>query len=175
MLVVNSSLLRTTCYHLEGWCSPHLFQFLYLHIQNSVWYWFKVFVLVAWYYYCKLIQHTENTHMMKENEVFHNRYKSLHDVRLQIPGKSRKSSTVQRLWSQWSLSYSGMQTCFQNSETMGGTETYQAITVTFTVKRILNHTSWRCRADCARRQSWCLSQRKVEWWWSRSRRWINRY
>lgn len=63
-----------------------------------------------------------------------------------------KSSIVQRLWSQLSLSYSRKQTCFQNSERRGGTEIYQATTVTFTVKRILNHTSWRCKADCVRRQ-----------------------
>lgn len=63
-----------------------------------------------------------------------------------------KFSIVQRLWSQLSLSYSRKLTCFQNSERMGGTEIYQATTVTITMKCILNHTSWRCKADCVRRQ-----------------------
>jgi hypothetical protein len=34
---------------------------------------------------------------------------------------------------------------------MCGTEIYQATTVTFMVKCILNHTSQRCKAHCVRR------------------------
>jgi hypothetical protein len=157
---------------MQGWCSPHLFQFLYLCIQNSVRYCFKVFSyswLVVWYYYCKLVWHTEYTHMVKENEVFHNRYRSLRDVDCKFQARAM-SSIVQGLWSQLSISYSRKRTCFQNSERMCGTEIYQNTTVTFMMKCILNHTSWTCKADCIRRQSWFLGHRKEERRWSRSRR-----
>jgi hypothetical protein len=163
---------------MEGWCSPHLFQFLYLHIQNPVRYCFKVFSyswLVLWYYYCKLVWHTENTHIwwkrMKNSTKGTDAY-VMSDCKFQA---RTVSSIVQRLWSQLNLSYSRKRTCFQNSERMCGTEIYQATTVTFMVKCTLNHTSWRCKADCVRWHSWFLGQRKEEWRWSRSRRWITRY
>jgi hypothetical protein len=82
------------------------------------------------------------------------------DCKLQAKGMS---SIVQSLWSQLSLSNSGRLTRFQSSERMGGSEIYQVITATLTMKCILNHTSQRCEADCVRRQSWFLGQGKEEW------------
>jgi len=102
----------------------------------------------------------KHTHIVKENEVFLRGTDPhvMSDCKFQA---RTVSSIVQKLRSQLNLSYSRKRTCFQNGERM--CEIYQATTVTFVVKCILNHTSWRCKADCVRRHSWFLGRRKEEW------------
>lgn len=68
------------------------------------------------------------------------------------------TSIVQRLWSQLSLSYSRKWTCFQNSERMGGTEIYQATTVSPT--NDMRNGAWNQGARCKIQQNGSIYDRR---------------